>query len=311
MGKPLEKFLPESQIKRIKQITDRMMASELVEGFELEVLGKSKQPIFLEINATPIFKNGKVLGFQGIARDITDRKRTEEEIRKRLMKFKLEDGKVYLIEESSNSFSQEVLKDLLKVGYTGLIISRTFNPYYEKNYRDKLEFLWLSENGHQNAIKPSLKKIQQIIFGLQHKRIIYFDRLDYLISKRGFNRILTFVQNLIDFALFSNHIIILSLDPSTLDALELRLLEKETKEIEPIFKPNLPDDLINILRYVYEQNIIGLKPSYTEVESELSVCKPTMRKRIRKLISGGYLTEANKGRSKVIGLSERGRAIFQ
>ena len=37
----------------------------------------------MEINAVPVKKDGKIVGFQGIMRNITDRKRAEEELRER------------------------------------------------------------------------------------------------------------------------------------------------------------------------------------------------------------------------------------
>ncbi len=307
---PLEDFLPESQIKRIKQAGEILLKGETIEGLELEILGKKKNAFFLEINATPMYKNGVVVGYQGIARDITERKRAEEEIKRRLLKFKLEPGKVYSIEESSHTISNEVLKDLLKIGNTGLIFSRSFDSHFKDKYGDVLEFLWLSENGNKNAIKPNLGELIKKISNLPHKKVIYIDRLDYLISKRGFKKVLEFVQNLIEVAIFSNHIIILSIDPSVLTPRELRLLEKETNQVVPMFTPNLPEDLNDILRFIYEQNISGSKPTYSEVEHELKVCKPTMRKRIRQLIAGGYIIDNIKGRSKIVELTDRGKNLF-
>jgi PAS domain S-box-containing protein len=310
LGKALESFFPESQLNKIKQATEKLGKGEIIEGLELEILGKKNKQVFFEINAVPMVNNGKIIGYQGIARDITDRRRTEAEMKKRLMKFKLDQGKVYLIEETSNTLSREVLMDLLKVGYTGLIISRTYESQSKNNYDGKLKFLWLSENGKKNAIKPKLSHILQKISNLPHKKIIYINRLDYLISKRGFKGVLDFVQDLIEVAIFSNHIIILSIDPNILNQRELRLLENETMEIMPRFKQKLPEDLFTILRFVYEQNSSGVKPTYSIVEHELGVCKPTMRKRIRRLISGGYLLDNRIGRSKIVELTERGKNIF-
>jgi PAS domain S-box-containing protein len=306
----LEKFLPESQLKRIKQAGEILLKGETIEGLELEILGKKKNIVFLEINATPMYKNDVIVGYQGIARDITERKRTEEEMKKRLMKFKLEQGKVYSIEESSHTISNEVLKDLIKVGYSGLVFSRSYDSHFKDKYEGVLDFLWLSENGRKNAIRPNLGEIIAKISNLPHKKVIYIDRLDYLISKKGFKKVLEFTQNLIEVAIFSNHIIILSIDPSILNQRELRLFEKETNQIIPMFTPKLPEDLINILRFVYEQNISGLKPTYSEVEHELKVCKPTMRKRIRQLIGSGFIIDNMKGRSKIVELTDRGKNVF-
>jgi PAS domain S-box-containing protein len=310
LGKSLEKFLPKSQLNRLKQASDRLMKGETIQGLDLEILGRKKNSVFIEINAAPMFSDVKVVGYQGIARDITERKRTEEEMKKRLMKFKLDPGKVYLIGETSNTISREVLKDLERVGYKGIFISRTYESHYKSNNGGSFKFYWLSENGQKNAIKPNLNQIIQKVSKLPHKKVIYINRLDYLISKHNFKKVLTFIQNLHELAIFSNHIIILSVDPSILTNREQKLLEKETTEIEPLFKPKLPDDLISVLKFIYEENTAGIKPSYSQVEHELRVCKPTMRKRIRKLISGGYLIDNKNGRRKVVELTERGKNFF-
>jgi PAS domain S-box-containing protein len=309
-GKSIEKFLPESQLTRLNHASERLSNQENIEGLELEILGKKKSTIFLEVNATPVLKNGKVIGYQGIARDITERKHSMEEMKRRLMKFKLEQGKVYLIGETSNVISREVLVDLQKVGYTGLVISRNYESQTKANFGTGFKFLWLSENGMKNAIKPTLKKIFNRISKISHKKVIYINRLDYLISKHGFNKILSFIQNLNDLAIFANHIIILSIDPLILNSKEQKLLEKETIEIEPMSKPKLPEDLLSVLRFVYEQNISGSKPTYSNIEHELHVCKPTMRKRIRQLISNGYLINNKNGRSKIVEITERGKNFF-
>jgi hypothetical protein len=118
------------------------------------------------------------------------------------------------------------------------------------------------------------------------------------------------IQNLKELAIIHNYIIILSIDPSILDIQELRLLEKDTAEVEPSHKSGLPEDLMDILKFTYHQNIIGIKPSYTMIGDELGLCKPTARKRIRRLLSTGYIIENTKGRTKVLELNERGKKIF-
>ena len=45
------------------------------EPLEFEIRAKDGRPIFLEVTASPLVRNGAVVGVQGIARDITDRRR--------------------------------------------------------------------------------------------------------------------------------------------------------------------------------------------------------------------------------------------
>jgi PAS domain S-box-containing protein len=309
-GKHLNNFLPTTESEKVSQVTKQLLNGGNIHGLELKIPNKFGKTVFFEINANSIVKNGVTIGYQGIARDITERKHAEEEMKKRLMKFKLDEGKVYLVLETTSTISQEAFKELLKVGYQGLVFYRT-NPSDFKNlFEGEAKFLWLSENGKESSLHPELNEIKQMISSVENKKAIYFERLDYIISKHSFKKTLGFVQNLRELAIIYNHIILFSIDPTTVNKSQLRLLEKETNDIEPMLKPKLPEHFINILRFVYEQNMIGNKPSYSDVEQELGFCKPTIRKRIRQLISAGYVSENTRGRSKVVELNERGKSIF-
>jgi predicted transcriptional regulator len=226
------------------------------------------------------------------------------------MKFNLEEGMVYMVQESSPSLSLEALRDLLNVGYSALLLSRTSKKDIGKLIEGDFKYKWLSEKQGENTLAPKLKNIENIIEDQPRRKIILMDRLDYLVSKHGFKKVLTFIQHLREIAVIANHVIILSIDPSVLKKKELRLLEKETAEIEQLLKPRLREDLLEVLSYVYKQNLIGTKPSLTKIGQELSLSKPTIRKRIRELISTGYIREYLKGRNKAIETTDRGKLIF-
>lgn len=59
----------------------RNLAGEEIRNTELRILAKSGKTVDIEINATPMRKDGRIIGSQGVARDITDRKKAEEHIR--------------------------------------------------------------------------------------------------------------------------------------------------------------------------------------------------------------------------------------
>jgi len=66
-------FLPST-----RDIIRRQIAGDSPATFELDIIAKSGQRIALEISTRPIFRNGLPFAIQGLARDITERKKTEE-----------------------------------------------------------------------------------------------------------------------------------------------------------------------------------------------------------------------------------------
>ncbi|MFX1589503.1 MAG: PAS domain S-box protein [Promethearchaeota archaeon] len=92
---------------------------------EYTLLTKNGYEFPAELSAGVIMDlSGKPVSYVSLAKDISAQKRAEEDMKKRMMKFKLDEGKFYLAKESYPALSLEAFKDLLKVGYYGLIISR-------------------------------------------------------------------------------------------------------------------------------------------------------------------------------------------
>ncbi|HEY8562054.1 MAG TPA: PAS domain S-box protein [Pyrinomonadaceae bacterium] len=68
------------------RLTRKMMAEKIAAGaeqtvYEVVCLAKDGRRVTLEVNSSIIYKNGAPVGVQGIARDITERKQTEEALR--------------------------------------------------------------------------------------------------------------------------------------------------------------------------------------------------------------------------------------
>lgn len=301
-------------VPEYRELTRRMIESKVKNGiptrYELEIIAKDGHRVPLEVSTRLIYHEGKPSEVQGIARDITERKRAEETIKRKLMRFNLEEGNIYLVKETTPSLSIEAFKDISKVGYKGLVLSRTPAEEFKRGVENDFEFLWLAERRGKKVLSPKLSKIEPKIEKLPRKSAVLIDSLDYLVFKNGFEKTLSFVQGLRELAYFKRHVVILAIDPSILSKRELRLLEKETKEVEPTLRVRLPESLLEILRFIYMQNNIGVKPSYTDFGLELGVSKPTGRKRIRHLISAGYVRQSKRGNTKVLELTERGRVLF-
>ncbi len=65
-----------------KKTAEHLQGKLSTEPITIEIAHADGHIVTLEVFETPIFKDGKVVGLQGVAHDISDRKKAEEEIRK-------------------------------------------------------------------------------------------------------------------------------------------------------------------------------------------------------------------------------------
>ncbi len=242
-----------------------------------------------------------------ITTDITERKQAEDENKRKLMKYMLEDGRIYLVKEFKPTMTLEALNDLLNLDYIGLIISRTPKKDLQRWASGPFEHLWLGEQIEGEAL---FAKMMSSVEGMKGKTAIMIDRLDYLIFKYGFKETLGFIFRLRDQIYLKEQVAIISIDPSTLKEDELNIMQKEMNEIELRQVPRPGEELMEIAQIIYDKNSAGIKPSFSEIGEELSLSKPTFRKRVRRLISTGYAVEVTKGNRKVLELSQKGRSLF-
>jgi len=82
MGRSFAEFIPPGELPSAHAALQRVNAGESLNLFELSVLRPDSSVVICEISATPIMKNGTVIGIQGIARDITERKQAAEELQR-------------------------------------------------------------------------------------------------------------------------------------------------------------------------------------------------------------------------------------
>jgi PAS domain S-box-containing protein len=292
-------------IKRDVEHAKKLATGEIsIYRTEKRYFRKDQKIIWVHLTASLLRdKEGQPNYYLTMIEDITTRKQQEEEAKQKLLKYHIEDGNIYLIKEKTPSVSQTVFTDLTEIGYNGTIISRTPQRNYKIHSEGAFKFLQLTEENDN-------KKIIKMLEEAPHRSVFLIDRLEYLFLREGFENTIRFVFKLSEVTYLSKIIVLVSIDESTLTERQLSILEKETQQIIPRFLDKMSKEILDILRYIYQQNNLGLKPSYSDIGGELKLSRPTVRKRIKRLVFTGYLAENRKGKTKVLEVVGKGRSLF-
>ncbi len=314
-GELFETFLHPRDRTRVMAKLDHLR-SDRAEGslsFECRIRCKSGSYLWLGWDVTG---SGTQPAYYAVARDISARKRAEEEMRRRMMQFLLEDGHCYLSQEPDCQPPFTAFGELSSVGYQGLVIART--PEERLRRRHRLEagtrILWLATNENEGATGAgdfsSFAALERAVDTLPPRSVVLIERLDFLIFHHGFDATLSFLHRLRDRAYIDDLIVLLCIDAHTVTPRELRMIETECEPLQPRPKIPLEEEQLEIVQYLYEQDLKGTHPCHGDLCDALGISRPTARKRLRKLIYHGYVQEEKAGNAKIVSLSEKGRRIL-
>lgn len=314
-GYPREKFIGKSiyelaaplETKRLQHIAKKASEDSSI-SFETNFI-KNNGIIFpAEFNLTSLELTGEK-SIMCTIRDITSYKQKENDLKRQILKYNLNEGNIYLSKDPSNLLPFEAFKELVGIGYKGIIISRNeFQNVYDGDIG--VEYYWLSSIKGPNTLSPDFNQLKQYLSSIEGRKVIFLDSIDHLIVKNGFNEAYLFLSWLREMAYFDNHIIIVSIDSKTIDLSKIKLLEKETKPIHLKHSNVLTERMLDILAYISNQNKIGINPCYSNLGNDMNVTRPTVRKNIRFLESNKYILVHKKGRSKRIEITDKGKLVL-
>jgi PAS domain S-box-containing protein len=174
----------------VRKNIERVMKGESVSPYELAFITKKGRPMYVEVNTRPIFKNDTVVGLQGISRDITDRKKSEEDLRESEERFRslyenstiglyrtTADGKIVMANPALvhllgfSSFKELSQRNLEEEGFEPSYSRLEFKKSIEeKGEIVGLEAAWKRRNGKILHVRESAK-----VYRDEKGRIQYYE----------------------------------------------------------------------------------------------------------------------------------------
>jgi len=82
LGQAVERFVAPEYLERMREMMNhKLHGGQTRTTYELEVLSSDGRRVPIEVNTTLILRDGSVAGIEGVARDVSDRKRLEDQLR--------------------------------------------------------------------------------------------------------------------------------------------------------------------------------------------------------------------------------------
>lgn len=305
------KLVTPGDMKKVEETIKKGRAGKQ-ERYECVFLGKDGREIPTLCTISPLTDNEGFTNLLCAFIDITERKKAEEKMKRKILKHKVENGNIYLVKNKEIDKAVEVFLELLDIGYKGIVITRSHPEKIREKVKDNTGVIWITEEESPGrALPPKIYAIDREIRDfIARDKVVLLDRLDYLIAKLGFEKVLKLVQNLNELFYIQKGVLILSIDPDTLPPPQLSLLEKETQELELRIKHGISEELYEIIEYIHTENKAGKTPYHRDVAEKFNITKVTVVKRLKLLKTMGLIMSRQKGRYKALELTEDGKAVI-
>jgi archaellum biogenesis ATPase FlaH len=154
----------------------------------------------------------------------------------------------FMVKEPKSEFCLSIFSTLVAQDRRGLCITRIPpEKLGDLTNNDKVNTFWLSSRQGESCLPPSLTKLSHEITqfaGFHQNSVIILDGLEYLISHLEFNKVLRFTSELIDTMAVHKNILLIPINPLTMDPKQLALLERNMNTIDMSVCTETPEPVV-------------------------------------------------------------------
>ena len=146
----------------------------------------------------------------------------------------------------------------------------------------------------------------------KEERVILIDRFDYLITKFNFDSVLSFIYKFNDIIKKYHSLLLMRVNYKFLNNYQISILEEEFEKLpsQSISEIIINDDLLGIIKYVYNENNKNINVSYGNIGKIFNISKVTVKKRIEELIKKELIYSRKIGKNKLLFLTEKGKNVL-
>ncbi|MBI4343976.1 MAG: PAS domain S-box protein [Euryarchaeota archaeon] len=314
LGKNLSDLVSPGNMKYLKAQIGGLQAEGTYARFECCLLTKEGQELEAIVTSTPMQKGEEFLGTLSVFTRVTEASMEKERALEATLKYKVALGNAYLDKGARMDRAAEAFKDLLRIGYKGMVITREHPEAFREKHDlgAEIPLLWLSPQGlGVPELSPHFPRlITQVTDFLGRKKVLLFDGLDYLTTQRNFEETIAFVQRLNELVYERKGVLLFSIKPELFTPQQVALIERETQPLEPRNIAELSEDLREILEFIYRENREGRRPTHKEISNRFGFSRMTRLKKLKRLKALGLLAESRRGNFKVLEATEKGRELL-
>ncbi|MEM3396675.1 MAG: isoleucine--tRNA ligase [Thermoplasmata archaeon] len=146
-------------------------------------------------------------------------------------------GYSYIIKCERADRAYKYLKEYMaKANPKVICVTRDYPEKIKQKYElEDVPIIWLSNVGKENAVRPKdLEKLSLILEQFLSKNrdsVIFLDGIEYLITNNNFITVLRLIQSLKDQIAINNAMLLIPINPATMEASQFNLIEREVDDV--------------------------------------------------------------------------------